>query len=68
MVMADTVEVWITAREACSLLSVSDEYIAMASRAGLIEKRRLLNASTGRLSRNVRYRQSDVLNLLKSQR
>lgn len=61
-------EVWITTREACALLSVSDQYLLDCCRAGLIEKRRLLSAVTGRLSRNVRYRQADVLNLLKSQK
>ena len=59
---------WISISEACALLSVSDEYIQTATRAGLIEKRRLTNATTGALSRNVRVKRSDVLNMLKAQR
>lgn len=60
-------EVWITVKEACRLISVSDEYIQTAARAGQVEKRRLTNATTGRLSRNVRFKRSDVLRLLKPQ-
>lgn len=59
---------WVTGKEACQLLSVSDEYLAQCARSGLVEKRRLVNALTGKLSRNVRYSRSDVLGLLRAQR
>ncbi|UZK69568.1 hypothetical protein OKW76_00315 [Sphingomonas sp. S1-29] len=55
---------WITAKEACALLSITDTHLAMHCKKNRVEKKRLLNAATGELSRNVRYRKTDVLKLL----
>ncbi|UZK70793.1 hypothetical protein OKW76_07155 [Sphingomonas sp. S1-29] len=55
---------WISSSEAQRILDVSDEYLATAARNGHIETGRLKNATTGRPSRNVRYRKLDVLGMM----